>query len=255
MVRAEERAAALTALQPYVEQAEAFEGWAFPRIRTQALEPGPPWDYDELVREHARVARSVVDIGTGGGEFIARLCEELPSRVVATEEWHVNAPVAHARLTPLGVDVVWCRSLQLPFADDSFDFVMNRHEELLPSDVARALAPGGCVVTQQVGNDNWRELRRYFPRMTDFGDICAEYAAGFKSAGLTLRRNERHDYRVAYEGLGDLVFMLLITPWTIPDFDIDRDLDALLALEAECSTEDGLVMTWSRFLLVAEKPA
>ena len=49
--------------------------------------------------------------------------------------------------------------------------------------------------------------------------------------------------------------MLLVTPWTIPDFNVDRDLDALLELEDECSTADGLVLTWSRFLLVAEKPA
>jgi hypothetical protein len=50
-----------------------------------------------------------------------------------------------------------------------------------------------------------------------------------------------------------MVFMLLITPWTIPDFDVERDLESLLALEADCSTDDGLVMTWSRFLIVAEK--
>ncbi len=255
MVRSEERASARKALQPYIERAEAFEGWSFPQIRTRLLEPGPPWDYEAIVREYAREAKSVVDMGTGGGEFVARLRKELPSQVAATEEWHVNAPVAHARLMPLGVDVVWSRSLQLPFADESFDLVMNRHEELSPADVARVLTPGGSVVTQQVGNDNWRELRRFFPRMTDFGDIRAEYVAGFEGAGLTVRRDERHDYRVAYEGLGDLVFMLLVTPWTIPEFDVDRDLDALLGLKDECSTEDGLVLTWSRFLLVAEKPA
>jgi SAM-dependent methyltransferase len=254
MVRSEERAAAREALQPYIERAEAFEGWAFPQIRTRLLEPGPPWDYEAIVGEHAREAGSVVDMGTGGGEFVARLREELPARLVATEEWHVNAPVAHARLTPLDVDVVWCSSSRLPFADESFDLVMNRHEELSPTGVACVLAPGGIVVTQQVGNDNWRELRRFFPRTTDFGDLRAEYAAGFEAAGLTLRRNERHDYRVAYEGLGDLVYMLLVTPWTIPEFDVDRDLDALLDLKDECSTADGLVLTWSRFLLVAEKP-
>ena len=255
MTTVDQRRTTLDRLRPYIERAEAFEGWSFPQIRTRLLEPGPPWDYEAIVRECARKAKSAVDLGTGGGEFVAHLRDALPSRMVATEEWHVNAPVARARLMPLGVDVVWCRSLQLPFAEESFDLVMNRHEELSPSDVARVLASGGCVVTQQVGNDNWQELRRFFPRMTDFGDIRAEYTAEFEEAGLTVRRNERHDYRVAYEGLGDFVFMLLVTPWTIPDFNVDRDLDALLELEDECSTADGLVLTWSRFLLVAEKPA
>jgi SAM-dependent methyltransferase len=158
---------------------------------------------------------------------------------------------------------VWCRSLHLPFRDETFDLVFDRHEELEPAEVARVLRDGGAIVTQQVGPNNWIELQRYFgdatsgnhgsSRLTDFGDIRGEYTRGFAAAGLRVVRNEQHDYKVAYEGLGDIVFMLLITPWTIPDFDIDRNLEALLTLEADCSTDDGLVMTWSRFLIVAEK--
>jgi len=123
------------------------------------------------------------------------------------------------------------------------------------------LRPGGRVITQQIGPENWRELQRYFvdatagnrSRIADFGDIRGEYARGFASAGLRVTRNEQHDYKVAYGGLGELLFMLLITPWTIESFDVERDLESLLELEKDCSTSDGLVMTWSRFLLVAAK--
>jgi SAM-dependent methyltransferase len=228
------------------------------------LEPGPPWDYEALVRGYGRDARSALDLGTGGGEFVASVRDDLPARVVATEEWHVNAPIAYRRLQPLGADLVWCRSLHLPFRDETFDLVFDRHEELEPSEVARVLRPGGAVVTQQIGPENWCELQRYFggatsgnrgnSRLTDFGDIRGEYTRGFEVAGLRVVRSEQHDYRVAYDSLGDMAVMLLVTPWTIPDFDVERDLEALLALEADCSTDDGLVMTWSRFLIVAEKP-
>ena len=251
--------------RPYIERARTFSGWDFPGMKVpQLLEQGPPWDYEALVREYTRGRRSALDLGTGGGEFVASVRDDLPARVVATEEWHVNAPIAYRRLRPIGADVVWCRSLRLPFRDESFDLVFDRHEELDPAEVARVLLPGGTVVTQQVGYNNWVELQRFFggatagnrgdSRLTDFGDIRGDYAGGFASAGLTVTRNEEHDYKVAYDSLGDLVFMLLITPWTIPDFDVERDLDALLALEEACSTTDGLVMTWSRFLLVGEKP-
>ena len=47
--------------------------------------------------------------------------------------------------------------------------------------------------------------------------------------------------------------MLMVTPWTVPNFDVERDLEALLALETERMTPDGLVLTESRFLIVAEK--
>jgi len=243
-----------------------FSGWEFPDLpHPVPLEPGPPWDYAELVKEHAMGARAALDLGTGGGEFVESVRDELPALTVATEEWHVNAPIAHKRLRPLGVDLAWCRSLHLPFSNETFDLVIDRHEELDPAEVARVLRSRGRIVTQQVGRNNWVELVCYFggatagnrgdSRFVDFGDIRGAYASGFEDAGLVVTRNEEHDYPVAYVELGVLVFMLLIAPWTIPDFDVEKDIDTLLDLEADCTTDDGLVMTFSRFLLVAEKPA
>jgi SAM-dependent methyltransferase len=252
-------------LKPGIERARSFTGWDFAGMQHPVLlEPGPPWDYEELVRDYASRASAALDLGTGGGEFVAGIRDELPTLAVATEEWHVNAPIAYRTLAPLGVDVVWCRSLFLPFVNEAFDLVFDRHEELDPPEVARVLRPGGAIVTQQVGPENWRELRDYFgaatagnrgeSRLADFGDIRGEYANGFASAGLHVLRSEQHDYRVAYDSLSTLVFMLLITPWTISDLDIERDLELLLQLEHDYSTTDGLVLTWSRFLIVAEKP-
>jgi SAM-dependent methyltransferase len=219
------------------------------------VEPGPPWNYEQLVRETARTASSVLDMGTGGGEFLAKVRASLPDRTVATEEWKINVPVAKERLTPLGVDVVECRSRQLPFNDATFDLVLNRHEDLEPAEIARVMSQRGHVITQQVGKNDWKEVRKYFPRMTDFGDHRGEYAHGFEAAGLKLTTNLQHDFKVAYATLGDFVYMLAVTPWTVPGFDLEHDIDSLLSLDAECHTKDGLVLTESRFLLVAEKPA
>ena len=71
------------------------------------------------------------------------------------------------RLAPLDVDVVRCWSTLLPIRPATFGQVINRHVELDPADVAQMLSPGGCVVAQQVG-DNWRELKRFFPRAPRF---------------------------------------------------------------------------------------
>lgn len=250
-----QRTEALDRLRPYVDRARGFSGWDFLGLRTRRLEPGPSWDYQALVREHAQGCRSALDMGTGGGELLSKLRDWLPARVVATEEWAVNAPVAHERLTPLGIDVISCRSRQLPFLNAAFDLVLNRHEELEPYEVARVLRPGGRIVTQQVGREDWRELREHIPRMVDFGDLRLEYARGFAAAGLDVATSLQHNHKVAYQTLGEFVFMLTLTPWVVPEFDLERDLEALLALEADCATEDGLVLTESRFLIVAEKAA
>jgi len=65
---------------------------------------------------------------------------------------------------------------------ESFDLVIHRHEELDPADVARVLKRGGVVITRQVGRNSWKELRQYFPRMTDFGDIRGDYVRDLQSA-------------------------------------------------------------------------
>jgi hypothetical protein len=50
--------------------------------------------------------------------------------------------------------------------------------------------------------------------------------------------------------------MLCIAPWEVPDFDpLGGDLEALLALEQELTTADGLVLTDGSFIIEAMKPA
>jgi SAM-dependent methyltransferase len=243
----------LARLKPWVERAREFSGWDLGQVRPKMIEPRPPWDYETLVPEYAVGKRYALDMGTGGGELLSRLRRALPYETIATEEWNVNAPIAKRRLGPLGVELVRCGSRLLPFENSAFDLVINRHEELDPREVARVLSHGGHVVTQQVGRDNWRELRRFLPRATDFGDLYGDYMSGFEAAGLTIIRGLRHDYRVAYRCLGELTYLLTITPWTIPGFSLERDLEALLSLESECLTDDGLVLTESRFLIIAAK--
>ncbi|HZQ38835.1 MAG TPA: class I SAM-dependent methyltransferase, partial [Dehalococcoidia bacterium] len=215
-------------------RARDFSGWDLSIARPRLLEAGPPWRYEALAREYAAGAGVALDMGTGGGELIATLRPALPRRMVATEEWPPNVPVAARRLAPLGVSVLGAASLRLPFRDASFDLVLNRHEYLDCAEIARVLRPGGYVVTQQVGEENWRELRRFFPRMQRFSGLHAAYRDGFAAAGLTIVRDEEHSYRVAYPTLSELVYLLSVMPWVVPDFALDRDLDALLALERAC---------------------
>jgi SAM-dependent methyltransferase len=130
--------------------------------------------------------------------------------------------------------------------------VLNRHEELDPGEVARVLRPGGRLVTQQVGHDDWAELWRFFPERTDFGDLYAAYVDGLRAAGLSVIA-AKHYRRVAYRTLGDLAYMLLLAPWLLPEFDPERDVDRLMAVEDALGTVEGIVVTESRYLVLADK--
>ena len=248
----ERRKRILRDLEPYVRRVRDFSGWSFDDVDVRPLEPGPPWDYVALARARASAAGALLDLGTGGGEVLSRVVAGLAARVVATEGWAVNAPVARGRLAPLGAEVVRCSSLRLPFPDASFDLVLSRHEALDPAEVARVLRAGGQVVTQQVGHDDWSELWPYFPDRTVFEDHFRAYADGLRAAGLAVRAT-RHYRKVAFGSLGDLLYILLLAPWWLPDFRPARDVDTLAALEDALRTDDGIVVTESRYLLVAEK--
>lgn len=251
----------LDEIEPYVQRAKSFSGWAFAGLSTHHLDPGPPWDYEALARDAVATAERVVDLGTGGGEVLSRVIAASPARrmarpgCVATEQWVVNAPIARRRLSPLGAEVVRCDSLCLPFRDASFDLVLDRHEALEPAEVARVLCSGGSVITQQVGPDNWQELRTFFPRTADFGDHFNAYQRGFAEAGLTVGDARRHEERVAFSGVGDVAYMLLVMPWFVPDFDPLAEVDTLLALEDVLRTDDGIVLTETRYIIRAHRPA
>ena len=98
----------------------------------------------------------------------------------------------------------------------------------------------------------------------DYEAIARDYASraervldmgtgGGEAAGLTVDAQE-HAWKVAYATLGDLVFQMLVTPWEVPDFDPEREIDTLLALEDACGGEHGIVLTEHRYLMTAQKP-
>jgi SAM-dependent methyltransferase len=240
----------LSTLQPYVERARAFTGWNFDDLDVTPIEATPPWNYAAIARRRALTAPRVLDIATGGGEVLSRIIAEPRRRVVATERWHVNAPLARDRLRPVGVQVVRARSSQLPFDDSSFDLVIDRHEGIDPAEVMRVLGGRGAFITQQVWRNQWVELRDFFQK-TDWGDHLKAYRRAFRGAGYDVLVQE-HDWKAAYGGVGEVVFMMLVTPWEFPDFDLERDIDDVLRMEDALRKNEGIVLTLSQYLLVAE---
>src|SRR5256712_5203178 len=242
-------------LRPYVERARAFVGWNLERVSPKRIGPGLPWDYKRRAKELLARASYALDVGTGGGELFAELCDAYRGRAVASEPWAVNAPIAKRALSDRRIEVVRAHSLYLPFQDGAFDFVLDRHEEMDPDEVHRVLAPGGMVYTQQVGRNEWNELRPFFPRMQDFGPLLDRYVRGFQRAGMIVARAKTPDIRVAYRGLGELVHLLCISPCTIPDFDpLGRDLVPLLRAQYRLTPTDGASFTASRLTTEAPQP-
>ena len=101
----------------HAEETEPFEGWDFSHLQGRMHEDQLSWDYTSIVREALPGAASLLDMGTGGGEFLSSL-EPLPPNTHATEGYAPNVPVARARLEPLGIQVHCTRRLR--FQGDGF---------------------------------------------------------------------------------------------------------------------------------------
>lgn len=244
------REALLADLQPWVERARGFSGWDFSDLRRRPIDREPPWDYMARSRELAAGARLVLDLGTGGGERLAEIANRSPARFVATEAWPPNQLAAARNLAAFGIPVVGADAERpLPFRSSSFDLVLSRHEALSPAAAADVLIPGGRVVTQQVGHDNWPEWREMFPGATHVEDHGERYTREFEDLGFYVAIS-RHRQRVTFPR-GEFVYRVAVAPWDLGDFDIARDLEHWGRFFDVNSAGEDVIVTETSYLLEA----
>ncbi|MCP5098391.1 MAG: class I SAM-dependent methyltransferase, partial [Chloroflexi bacterium] len=128
-----------------------FSGWDFSWLNGRWHESPPSWNYRQLVEDKARHVESLLDMGTGGGEFLASL-QNRPPHTAATESYPPNVIVSRQRLEPLGIKVfAFKEGHPLPMLPNSFQLIINRHESYDPSEIHTILQPDGTFLTQQVG--------------------------------------------------------------------------------------------------------
>ena len=236
-----------------------FAGWDFSHLAGKMVEDHAlPWDYRATVCSHLNTAQSLLDMGTGGGEFLASL-QPLPPAVYATEGYPPNIPVARQRLEPLGVRVVEVSEDGiLSFQDQQFDLVINRHESYEPQELFRVLKPSGHFVTQQVGGLNNLDLNAALQAShADFGMTYwnLDYAVKqIENAGLRVLEQREAFPVTRFFDVGAIVYYLKVISWQIPDFSVEKYFEQLLELQRRIQTDGNLRVSSHRFFIVARKP-
>lgn len=220
--------------------AEPTEGWDFSSFAERIVTDPWPWDYHLLALSALTGVSSALDLSTGGGEVLSALADAradaLPEDTVATEGWAPNLPVARAALAPLGIEVVAYDAEVdpvMPFVDDRFDLVLNRHEAMSLPEVARVLRPGGEVLTQQVDGRNFAETHALFGGSDGaYGEITLEHlSAQAEAAGLQVEESDEWQGSIRFADVDTLVSYWRMVPWEVPDdFSIDRYAAELLSL-------------------------
>ena len=240
------------------EQAAHIHGWDFSHLDGRYEEENDlPWDYRETIRRYLTPTSRLLDLDTGGGEFLLSLGH--PHRLTAaTEAYPPNVALCQQVLTPLGIDFrEGDPAVSVPFEDATFDMVINRHGEYVPDEIARVLRPGGLFITQQVGADNDRELVELLlenPPALPFPLQRLEIAARrFEQAGFTVLEGQEAHRPIRFWDVGALVWFARVIEWEFPGFSVESCLDRLLQAQALLARNGVIEGTCHRFLLVAKK--
>ncbi len=248
---------ALRAAWKREESLARIKGWDFSHIDGRYEEEySLPWDYAAEIRGVLTEDMKLLDYDTGGGEFLLSLGHPY-GNTAATEGYPPNVRLCEERLLPLGVDLRECADAsRIPFADGSFDIMINRHGDFDPDEIKRLLKPGGYFITQQVGCDNDRELveavlpgtEKPFPHAN-----LKEQGQAFAKAGFSVLKADEAFRPITFYDVGAFVWFARIIEWEFPGFSVDRCFDRLLRMQETVERDGRISGTTHRYLIVAKK--
>ena len=234
-----------------------IHGWDFSHIDGRCVDIGDlPWSYEEIVQAHRRDEYKMLDIDTGGGEVLLTLGHP-HENTYATEGYAPNVQLCRELFAPLGVHFEEMSDYShMPFSDDTFDLIINRHGSYDAEELYRTLKPGGLFITQQVGDDNDRELvDLLLPNTPKPFPSCnlTEQSRLFREAGFTILRGEEHFRPMRFYDTGALVWFARIIPWEFPSFSVETCFDRLLEAQRLIEKQGYVECFTHRYLLIAQK--
>lgn len=239
------------------EQAAHIHGWDFSHIRGRYEEEADlPWDYGKLVRSYLKSGMDMMDYDTGGGEFLLSLHHPY-DKTSATEGYPPNVKLCAERLLPLGIDFRECSDPSaVPFEDEAFDLILNRHGSFDAGETFRLLRRSGMFVTEQVGGNNDRDLvemvlpgtDRPFPHLT-----LEKQRRNFEDAGFKIIQADEAYRPIRFYDVGAFVWFARIIEWEFPGFSVDQCFERLLKMQNMIDRDGKIEGTIHRYLIVAEK--
>lgn len=239
------------------EEVAHIHGWDFSHIHGRFEEEDDlPWDYEKIVRQYLKRDLNIMDYDTGGGEFLLSLNHPY-SRTAATEGYPPNVELCSEKLLPLGINFKECNNpSQIPFEDESFDLVINRHGNFDARELFRLLRQNGLFITEQVGGDNDRDLvEMVLPKVDKpFSHLnLTEQRRHFEDAGFEIIQAEEAYRPIIFYDIGAFVWFAHIIEWEFPCFSVDKCFEQLLKMQEIVDKDGRIEGTIHRYLIVAKK--
>lgn len=239
------------------EEEQAFKGWDFSYLDGRWDDEQLPWDYKQLVLQYLNPNLKLLDIGTGGGEFLLTLNHPYINTTI-TEGYKPNYLLCKEKLEPLGIKVYnYVGDEEFKEIDDNtFDIVINRHESYNEKELYRILKPNGIFITQQVGAFNNKELSKFFNenQKDQFPELTLE---------KSIKRLQDNNFDIIYSNeyypilkfydLGAIAYFAKIIEWEFIDFSVEKYIDKFMILQKEIKEKGYISSKEHRFTIVCKK--
>lgn len=231
-------------------------GWDFSRLNKQ--ESGVRWDFYQEVLKKCDKNTVLLDIGTGGGKRV--LCIKDKVRLLVgidySEDMINTARKNLLKSKAKNAYFYTMNAKKICFPDEFFDVISCRHSVIFPKEYHRLLKPGGWFLTQQIGEEDKANIKKYFGRgqnMNKKGTQMNRYAWAMKKVGFKNIKRRTYNSTEWYGGAEDLIFLLQYTP-TIPNFGSKpEDMDSLARFIADNKEKRGIKTNSDRYLLIGQK--
>lgn len=241
-----------------LEEKQAFiHGWDFSHINDRYEEQEDlPWNYYDRIKCYLKDDMKLLDYDTGGGEFLLTLKHPFV-KTYATEGYPPNVELCKEVLLPLGIHFKECNDASnLPFVNESFDIMINRHGDFDVKEIYRVLKKDGIFITQQVGEDNDRDLvemvlpntPKPFPHMN-----LKEQREEFIKAGFEIIEDGEVYRPIRFFDVGAFVWFAHVIEWEFNNFSVEKCFDKLLDMQKIIDERGYIEGTIHRYLIVARK--
>lgn len=240
------------------EQQAQIKGWDFSCLehRFDSGENNLPWDFYQIIKQYVKPTDRLLDIDTGGGEFLLSL-GHTHALTSATEGYAPNVALCREKFAHLGIDFHEMTDAgEMPFAEQEFDVILNRHGRYDVHELFRVLKPDGIFITQQVGEWNdWELVKKVLPdaQRKFKGHCLASQVKLFQEAGFEILEHDEAYCPIQFYDTGAFIWFAKVIEWEFMNFSVDSCFENLLAVEQEIQDKGFVSGRIHRFYLVAKK--
>ena len=179
-------------------------------------------------------------------------------KISAIEGYKPNVELCKKVLLPLGIDFKEADGGEkLPFEDEYFDIITNRHGDYSVSELKRVLKKDGFFITQQVGAENNKELiELLLPENRGFSyseHYLSVRQREISEQGFEILESEETFQPIKFFDVGVLVWFAKIIEWEFPNFSVERHLENLYKMQEIIDKNGKVEGKIHRFYITVKK--